>query len=99
VQRFLQYHGLLSYIDIIVDSDAPGSRSEKVRKAAEELGGAEGDVYVIGDAVSDIRAAGQAGVKSVAVTWGHQSREKLAAAEPDHLVRSPGELQRLLSGG
>jgi phosphoglycolate phosphatase-like HAD superfamily hydrolase len=47
---------------------------------------------MVGDSVSDVRAAKEAGVKSIAVGWGHQSLERLIEAAPDHVVRSPGEL-------
>jgi phosphoglycolate phosphatase-like HAD superfamily hydrolase len=55
--------------------------------------GTEGEaVFMIGDSVSDIQAARKAGVKSIAVGWGHQSLSKLVAARPDAIVRLPGEL-------
>jgi len=37
----------------------------------------------------------QAGVKTVAVTWGWHSREKLAATGPDYLLDRPEELLKL----
>jgi phosphoglycolate phosphatase len=52
---------------------------------------------LVGDAVSDIRAARDASVKSIAVSWGHQSLSKLMDAKPDYLVRSPWELLELLA--
>jgi len=47
---------------------------------------------MVGDSVSDIRAAREASVKSIAVEWGHQSPAKLLSAQPDYFVRSPKEL-------
>ena len=47
---------------------------------------------MVGDSLSDVRVARQAGVKSIAVSWGHQSLEKLVEAHPDHVVHLPGEL-------
>jgi phosphoglycolate phosphatase-like HAD superfamily hydrolase len=49
-------------------------------------------VFMVGDSLSDVRAAKEAGVKSIAVSWGHQSVGRLAGAVPDHVVRVPGEL-------
>jgi phosphoglycolate phosphatase len=49
-------------------------------------------VFMVGDSVSDVREAREAGVKSIAVSWGHQSVEKLVAAAPDHVVHLPEEL-------
>jgi len=56
------------------------------------------DIYMIGDAVSDIRAARAAGIKSVAVTWGHQSRQKLSQNSPDLIVHDPEDLANYFSG-
>ena len=52
--------------------------------------------YMIGDAVSDIRAAKETSIKSIAVGWGHQSPSRLMTADPDYLVSSPQELLELL---
>jgi len=52
---------------------------------------------MIGDAVSDIRAAREAGIISVAIGWGHQSKEKLITENPDILVDQPEDLLTLFS--
>jgi phosphoglycolate phosphatase-like HAD superfamily hydrolase len=54
----------------------------------------EQTVYV-GDEVRDIQAARFAGLRSVAVTWGFNSRDVLATAEPDWLIDDPGELSAI----
>lgn len=95
VRAFLEHHGLVEHVDVVLDVNDSGSRAEKILKAADSLGQPGSEIYMIGDAVSDIRAARQASVKSVAVTWGHQSREKLEAALPDYLVHSPEDLMQL----
>ena len=51
---------------------------------------------MIGDSVSDIQYAKKAGVVSIAVTWGWQSRDVLANEKPDHIVESVDELTTLL---
>ncbi|PSR15387.1 carotenoid oxygenase [filamentous cyanobacterium CCP3] len=48
-------------------------------------------VYV-GDEVRDIQAARFAGIRPISVTWGFNSREALAAAQPDWLVDDPDAL-------
>lgn len=45
------------------------------------------NVYVIGDTVLDVRAAREAGFKSVAVAAGGSSYEELRAVDPDTLLR------------
>jgi phosphoglycolate phosphatase-like HAD superfamily hydrolase len=55
-------------------------------------------VFMVGDSLSDIRAAKEAGIQSVAVAWGHQSLSRLMNGEPDHVVHSPQELLELFAG-
>jgi phosphoglycolate phosphatase len=47
---------------------------------------------MIGDSLSDILAAKEASATSIAVTWGHQSLERLLRGDPDYLVRFPQDL-------
>lgn len=56
------------------------------------------DLVYVGDQTTDIQAAQQAGVASVAVTWGYHSEQALSALHPDALVSSIAQLQRYLCG-
>lgn len=96
VMRFLEAHGLQSSIDVLIPVEHPGSRAEKILAALRQLGRRPEEACLIGDAVSDIRACREVGVKSIAVGWGHQSAVRLAGLNPDHLVRSSKELGKLL---
>jgi phosphoglycolate phosphatase len=51
---------------------------------------------MVGDSLSDILAAKEASVTSIAVTWGHQSLEKLLLGHPDFVVHSPRELTEVI---
>ena len=53
-------------------------------------------VFMIGDSLSDIRAAKEASVTSIAVTWGHQSLEYLRSGDPDYVVNSPHDLIEII---
>lgn len=54
----------------------------------------EGIIY-IGDEIRDIVAAKKAGVVSVGVSWGYNSRQALQTANPDYLIDHPEELLQL----
>ena len=95
VNLFLNEHGLGECIRAIYGVDMPGSKAEKISLARDQFAAAEEAVFMIGDAVSDVRAAKAASVKSIAVSWGHQSVESLLRAEPDFLIHSPDELKSL----
>jgi len=98
VNAFLAAHGLEGYVRAVFGLDAPGSKVEKIERA-RALFAAQGEaVWMVGDSASDIRAAQEAGVKSIAVSWGHQGADRLALAGPDYLVHAPGELLALIAG-
>ncbi len=51
---------------------------------------------MIGDSLSDILAAKEASVTSVAVTWGHQGLDILLRGNPNYVVSSPQDLSELI---
>jgi phosphoglycolate phosphatase-like HAD superfamily hydrolase len=96
VSAFLAHHGLSERVRSIYGVDAPGSKVEKIRRAKGQFACAGEAAWMVGDSVSDVQAAREARVASVAVAWGHQSAEKLSKAGPDFLVHSPGELLEVI---
>jgi phosphoglycolate phosphatase len=95
VENFLVENGIRKYVSLIFALDHPGSKIEKIVKAKNQLSMDIGDVYYVGDSVSDIHAARDAAVKSIAVSWGHQSLSRLVDAKPDYVVHSPQELMEI----
>lgn len=92
VRAFLDEHGLEGCFRAVYGLDMPGSKLEKILMAKDHFA-ADGEVvFMVGDSLSDIRAAKQGGVKSIAVGWGHQSVARLVGTVPDHVVRLPEEL-------
>ena len=62
---------------------------------AERLGVAAEDTWFIGDSEVDVATAKNAGMHSVAVSWGFRSRESLVDCAPDAIADSPEELLAL----
>jgi len=96
VHAFLAKHGLDSFIHAVYGVDTPGSKAQKISIARERFVENGEAVFMIGDALSDVRAAKEAGVSSIVVTWGHQSLETLLRGEPDHVVNNPHELIQVI---
>ena len=96
VLRLLEAHRLNAYIDVLIAVEHTGTRAEKILAALAQLGRQPDESCLIGDAVSDVRACREVGVRSIAVAWGHQSAARLAAAGADAVVGSPQELAELL---
>ena len=96
VENFLLENGIRQCVSAIFALDQPGSKSEKILRAKGQLAGNTKDFYYAGDAVSDIHAARETSVKSIAVSWGHQSLGRLVKAKPDYIVHSPKELMEVI---
>ncbi len=94
VNAFLVEHGLDRLVHAVYGVDSPGSKAQKISMARNRLleKRTPESVFMVGDSLSDILAAKEASVTSIAVTWGHQSLEHLLRGNPDYLVSSPHDL-------
>jgi len=54
------------------------------------------DVYFVGDEIRDMEAGKKAKVKTVAVSWGYNTAESLQKENPDYLIDSPQELEKII---
>jgi len=95
VRAFLKEHGLDGCFRAVYGLDMPGSKVEKILMAKNQSAADDEIVYMVGDSLSDVRAAKEADVKSIAVSWGHQSVERLIGTVPDHVVHFPKELMEI----
>src|SRR5574342_186640 len=57
VEAFLKEYGLGKYIKLVIGAEQKATRVEKIRIALKELGRIDDTVYMVGDSVSDVRAA------------------------------------------
>ena len=71
---------------------------EVVLKMCKELGLDTNKTLYIGDTSVDMQTAKNAGLTSVAVTWGFRSKEDLLKENPDYIIDRPNELLELLKG-
>jgi phosphoglycolate phosphatase len=99
IRRMLERFGFEPYFQEVFGSDFLISKKEKIDHALAKYGIPPERTFYIGDTTGDIVEARAAGVRTVAVTWGWHSRERLVAAHPDFLVETPEGLLKInLSG-
>ncbi len=98
VNAFLVEHGLSECIHAVYGVDSPGSKAHKISIARDRLSAdiKQVSVYMVGDSLSDIRAAQETATTSIAVTWGHQSLEYLLSGDPDYVINFPDELIKII---
>lgn len=63
-------------------------------RIAQNMGLPPAHVALVGDSIADLRTARNAGMISVAVTWGYQNSDLLRAESPDFFLEDPLDLPR-----
>lgn len=69
-----------------------GPKDGLISKAADA-----GVRWYVTDTIKDVERCRQAGIRSIGVAWGYDGPVRLAAAEPDLIVRTPQELAAALA--
>jgi len=96
VNQFLLQNSLKDTFELIVDNDIPGSRTEKILSTQKHFDIAKENVYFVGDAVSDVEAAKEAAVHSIAVAWGNQDSQMLKDSSPEFIINTPSEILEII---
>ena len=100
-QEAVRLTGLTAYLDVLVtmeDTDAHKPDPAPLLLAVDRLGTGPGDAVYVGDAVVDVRAARNAGMAAVGVTWGAGTREAVVGSAPDAVADTVDELRAALLG-
>lgn len=96
---------LLAHLDLlrrfhhVVGSDEvarPKPAPDIVLRALDLLGARPERALMVGDAVTDLRSARDAGVRSAAALWGAPDETELLGAGPDLVLRRPADLLAVL---
>lgn len=72
--------------DVSLKDKKPKPDPELILEIIEEQGFDKSNVFMVGDTDADIFGARNAGIKSIAVSWGYFSLEQLRETEPDYLI-------------
>ncbi|MBE9141585.1 HAD hydrolase-like protein [Nodosilinea sp. LEGE 07088] len=92
VQAFLSAHALDHCFFSVDGGGTLFGKGRLIAKCLELHQLVPNETVYVGDEVRDIQAARFAGIRPISVTWGFNSREALAAAQPDWLVDEPDAL-------
>jgi len=92
IRLMLAKFGFESYFDDILGADFNFSKIEKILYVKGHYGTNGGHTFYVCDTAGDVREAREAGVKTVAVTWGWHPRERLERAKPDAIIEKPEDL-------
>lgn len=86
---------LLDNFDFIYSSINYFDKSARIRGALEKHNLDPQKTYFIGDETRDMNAAKLSGTKTIAVTWGTESKILLNKANPTMIIQKPSNLLKI----
>ncbi len=92
VEHFLAMQGLNHLFEFIYGGQLLSGKTRSLKHLVKLNRAQPQQLVFVGDEMSDVQAAKQAGITSVAVSWGFNHREVLAEATPDFLIDHPEQL-------
>ena len=95
VKKFLDKNEL-DFLDFIRTGKSVFGKSHMINKIIKQRHVNKNEVLCVCDEVRDIEAARKSGIKSIAVTWGYNTKDALIKENPDFLVNSPDELRDII---
>ena len=96
INAFLAHHGLQDAFTNVISFFGLFGKAYGIKKLLKTIAIEPQDAVYIGDETRDVQAADQAGVVSLAVTWGYNSEKAFQRCKPNYLVRTPMELLEVL---
>lgn len=87
-------HNEITEFDDVLGGDIEKSKVKKIKGLEEKY--QDMDYFYIGDTKGDMIEGHEAGCKTIGVTWGWHSEEKIKEGNPDYIVSSPDELVELI---
>ena len=96
VQRFLEKNEL-DFFEFVRTGKSVFGKSHMINKIMKQQRLNQNDVFYVCDEVRDVEAARKSGIKSVAVTWGYNTKNALVKENPDFLVTTPDELREIVT--
>ncbi len=97
IQTFLQTESLSESFDFVLASPSLFGKNRLIKRVLKQQQYSPETVFYVGDETRDIEAAQRSQVRAIAVNWGFNSEQVLAAHNPDFLIRHPSELLEILS--
>ena len=95
VRKFLHANNLDQF-DFFYTAKKVFGKDRAISKILKDMNLEKSQVYFVGDEVRDIEAGQKAGIKTVAVSWGYNTKDALAKEHPDYLIDSPMELENIV---
>ena len=99
IDQLRAHTGSRPLLCLAVKADAYGHGITQIGLAAADFGVEPGQALMVGDSVSDVKAARAAGTPIVCMTYGYNHGRDIREMEPDAVMDRLDELPALLDSG
>ena len=96
VRAFLKSHGLQNLFEFVYSGTALFGKNKVLNRLLKQKQIHHYSAIYVGDETRDIEAAKQVKIKSIAVSWGFNSKQALVRQNPDFLIHHPQELLSII---
>ena len=96
VHKFLKINKMGDCFDFVRSDFSFFGKHKKLKKVIKLQKLDLVETYYIGDETRDVEAGKKVNIKTVAVTWGFESRKVLIKTNPDYLISKPKNLLKLV---
>ena len=96
VRAFLDANNLSDSFDFIYTASKVFGKDRTISKIIKDKKLVRSNIYFVGDEVRDMQAGKKAGITTVAVSWGYNTKTALLKENPDYVIDSPLELEKIV---
>lgn len=96
ILEFLKKNNLQDVFELVYTGATIFGKSKILKKLIKQEKIKPEECIYVGDETRDIEAARRSNIRAIAVSWGFNSKEVLAAQNPDFLLQHPSELVSLI---
>ena len=95
MKKFLHANNLDQF-DFFYTAKKVFGKDKTISKIIKDMKLEKSGVYFVGDEVRDIEAGKKAGINTIAVSWGYNTKAALDKEHPDYLIDFPLELENII---
>lgn len=96
VRAFLDANNLSDSFDFIYTASKVFGKDRTISKIIKDKKLEKSNIYFVGDEVRDMQAGKKAGKTTVTVGWGYNTKDALLKENPDYVIDSPLELEKIV---
>jgi len=96
VEKDLKKRGLRKFFSLVEGGDHDSNKTQRLKNVLEKAGVEKRNAVMVGDTQTDIVAGKALGVKTLAVVYGWETRERLSKAKPDFFVAKPSGIPKAI---